>query len=319
MRPIPERRGELRCALWRGSPTRAWCAASGLANVNRRQLDEALELAPVAAVQVALSPFDDTALRGGVVERCAERGIAVIAHSPLGGPRRAGGLGRRQALVDVAGAHGATPAEVALAWLLGLSPAVVAIPGARRPETARSAAAAATLGLGADERAALDARVRQARPGSAARPHPDEEGDVVLVMGIPGAGKSRIAQEYVARGYLRLNRDERGGSLRELAGALDEALSSGSRRIVLDNTYLGRAARNDVIEAARRHRVPARCVWLDTPLAQAQVNLVERLLERFGSLPEPEELRELARREPAVLAPMSQMRAVARARAAVDR
>ena len=108
---------------------------------------------------------------------------------------------------------------------------------------------------------------------------------------------------------VRLNRDERGGSLRELAAALDETLSSGSRRIVLDNTYLARAARNDVIEAARRHRVPTRCVWLDTPLAQAQVNLVERLLERLGSLPEPEQLRELARREPGVLAPTSQMRA----------
>ena len=48
----------------------------GLANVNRRQLDEAVELAPVAAVQVALSPYDDGALRGGVVDRCAEKGIA---------------------------------------------------------------------------------------------------------------------------------------------------------------------------------------------------------------------------------------------------
>ena len=121
----------------------------GLANVNRRQLDEALELAPITAVQVALSPFDDPALRGGVVERCAESGIAVIAHSPLGGPRRAGRLDREQALADVADAHGATAAEVALAWLLELSPVVVAIPGARRPETARSAARAATLALGA--------------------------------------------------------------------------------------------------------------------------------------------------------------------------
>jgi aryl-alcohol dehydrogenase-like predicted oxidoreductase len=281
----------------------------GLANVNRRQLDDALELAPVAAVQVALGPLDDTALRGGVVERCAERGIAVIAHSPLGGPRRAGGLARREALVDVGEAHGATPAEVALAWLLGLSPAVVAIPGARRPETARSAAAAATLELGVDERAALDGAFGRARPARRAQSRPDDDGEVVLVMGIPGAGKSRVAEEHVARGYLRLNRDERGGSLRELAAALDEALASGSRRVVLDNTYLGRAARNDVIEAASRHRVPTRCVWLDTPLAQAQVNLVERLLERFGSLPEPEQLRELARRDPDVLGPTSQMRA----------
>ena len=78
--------------------------------------------------------------------------------------------------------------------------------------------------------------------------------------------------------------------------------------MVLDNTYLTRAARNDVIEVAARHGIPTRCVWLDTPLAQAQLNLVARLLERLGSLPTPEQLRELARTEPGVLAPTSQMR-----------
>jgi hypothetical protein len=114
----------------------------------------------------------------------------------------------------------------------------------------------------------------------------------------------------VARGYVRLNRDERGGSLPEVAHALDEELSAGVRRVVLDNTYLTRAARSYVIEAASRHRVPTRCIWLDTPLAQAQVNLVERLLERFDGLPSPEELRGPARREPGMLLPTSQMRAL---------
>jgi aryl-alcohol dehydrogenase-like predicted oxidoreductase/predicted kinase len=280
----------------------------GLANVNRTQLDEALELAPVAAVQVALSPFDVRALRGGVVERCEERGIAVIAHSPLGGPRRAGGLAPHEAPVEVARAHDATPAEIALAWLLALSPAVVAIPGARRPETARSAARAATLGLDSRDREALDRAFGRPRAVSAERTRMHDAADVVLVIGIPGAGKSRVAEEYVARGYVRLNRDERGGSLRELAGALDEQLSAGVRRLVLDNTYLTRADRSYAVEAAGRHRVPMRCIWLDTPLAQAQVNLVERLLERFGSLPGPEELRALARREPGLLMPTSQMR-----------
>ncbi len=255
----------------------------GLANVNRTQLDEALELAPIAAIQVALSPFEDRAIRGGLVERCEELGIALLAHSPLGGPKRAG-------RVD---------AGEALTWLLGLSRVVVPIPGARRPETARSAARIA---------AAAPAPAGRRRRRSPVPTRVDVE--VVLVMGIPGAGKGRIAADYTTRGFLRLNRDERGGSLRELAGALEDALESGSRRIVLDNTYLGRAARNDVIEAASRHGAPVRCIWLDTPLAQAQVNIVERLLERFGSLPDPEQLRELARREPAVLAPMSQMRAV---------
>ena len=285
----------------------------GLSNVNRTQLDEALELAPIAAVQVALSPYDDHALRGGVVDRCAERGIAVIAHSPLGGPRRrAGRLARRQELAEVADAHGATPwrgrarlAARALARPWSRSPARAARrPRARRPAPRASAST--------DDRPGAPGRcVRRASsgsPGSGARPADDAE--VVLVMGIPGAGKSRVAEEYVARGYLRLNRDERGGTLRELAGALDEELSSGARRFVLDNTYLTRAARSYVLDVASRHGVPTRCIWLDTPLAQAQVNLVERLLDRFGSLPTPEELRAVARREPGVHAPTSQMRAL---------
>jgi aryl-alcohol dehydrogenase-like predicted oxidoreductase/predicted kinase len=274
----------------------------GLANVTRGQLDEALELAPVAAVQVALSPFDDRALRGGVVERCTELGITMIAHSPLGGPKRAGTLARRlPAFAEVATARSATPAEVALAWLLQLSPVVVAIPGARRAETARSAARAATLELEPRDLGAL-------RPAPRARRAAAAGSDVVLVMGIPGAGKTRVAQDHVARGYLRLNRDERGGSLRELAGELDERLAAGERRVVLDNTYLTRASRSYVLEAAGRHGAAVRCVWLDIPLAQAQVNLVERLLDRFGALPTPEELREAARSEPGVHTPTTQMR-----------
>jgi aryl-alcohol dehydrogenase-like predicted oxidoreductase len=278
----------------------------GLSNVNRPQLDEAVERAPVAAVQVALSPFDDRAVRGGVVERCAELGIAVIAHSPLGGPRRVGRLARDETLARVAEAHDAPAAEVALAWVLGLGPNVLAIPGARRPESARSAARAAAIELSDDERAEVTRAFGGARPTARARP--STGADVVLVMGIPGAGKSRVAEDYVARGYFRLNRDERGGSLRELAEALDAHLVAGTPRIVLDNTYLTRASRSYVVEAAARHGAAARCAWLDTPLAQAQVNLVERMLERFGRLPSADELPKLARSEQGVMTPTSQMR-----------
>ena len=136
------------------------------------------------------------------------------------------------------------------------------------------------------------------------------DGEVLLVMGIPGAGKSRLAGEYIARGYLRLNRDERGGSLRDLAAVLDEEMSAGAREFVLDNTYLTRASRSYVVDAAERHGLPVRCVWVDTPLAHAQVNIVERLLDRFGALPSPEDLRVLSRREPGLLLPTSQMRAL---------
>ena len=179
-----------------------------------------------------------------------------------------------------------------------------------RPETIRSAARAANLRLEPDDRARIVKGFGWPQPGTA-----DSSGaqtgdaDVVVVMGIPGAGKSRHAEDYVARGYVRLNRDDRGGSLRELNVALDGALASGVRRVVLDNTYLTRVARSHLIETAARHGAGARCVWVDTPLAQAQVNLVERLLDRFGSLPRPEELRVVARREPGIMLPASQMRA----------
>jgi aryl-alcohol dehydrogenase-like predicted oxidoreductase len=281
----------------------------GVSNVTRGKLDEALELAPIAAVQVALSPFDDLALRGGVVERCDERGIALVAHTPLGGPRRAGRLERRETLARVATAHGATAAEVALAWLLGLSPVVVPIPGARRPGTARSSARAASLELEPGERELLAREVGGLRPVTPRRAAATgRDGEVVVVMGIPGAGKSLVAERYAAGGHERLNRDELGGSLRDIAVTLGDVLASGASRVVLDNTYLTRAVRSHVIEIATRHGLPTRCVWLDTPLAQAQVNVVERLLDRFGSLPTPEELKRAARREPGLHTPTSQMR-----------
>jgi hypothetical protein len=253
-------------------------------------------------VQVGLSVLDDRALRGRVVERCAELGVAFVAHSPLGGPRRVARLSRHAELVEIAGAHGVTEAEVALAWLLGLGEHVVAIPGARKPEAARSAARASSLDLTRGERARI-------APGRTRARRATTPGDVVLVMGVPGAGKSGLAADYVDRGYVRLNRDERGGSLRELAGALDRALADGAREIVLDNTYLTRASRSYVVETAGRHGVAARCVWLDTPLAQAQVNLVERLLERFDALPTPEQLKAASRSVAGALTPTQQMRA----------
>jgi aryl-alcohol dehydrogenase-like predicted oxidoreductase/adenylate kinase family enzyme len=276
-------------------------ARIGICNVNRAQLDEAIELAPISVVEVALSILDDTAVRAGIVVRCADAGIALIAHTPLGGPRRVGRLAGEEPLASIARERGVSPAELALAWLLELAPNIVPIPGARRPETARSSARAAFLRL--DERARLG-RDRRPRPPSRAG-----KGDVVIVMGPPGAGKSRIAEGYIARGYLRLNRDAQGGTLRELADALGEALRNRAREVVLDNTYLTRASRSYIVETSACFGAAARCIWIDTPLAQAQVNMVERLLDRFGGLPEPKQLKEAARSEPGLLAPTQQMRA----------
>src|SRR5258708_9906273 len=250
----------------------------GLANVTRTQMEEALSITEISAVQVALNPYDERALRGGLVAFCETQGIALMAHSPLGGPRRASGLKRRRPLAAVASSTGASPAEVALAWLLDLSPAVVPIPGSRSPEHSRSSVRAAGMALSEADRALLreapDVRGRQRKVQRGSPP----AADVSIVPCIPGSGKSRLAERSAAEGHLRLNRDERGGSLRQLASTLDAELSDGVRQVVLDNTYLTRASRSYVIEAANRHGASIRCVWIDTPLAQAQGNLVQRLL-----------------------------------------
>src|ERR1700716_4241119 len=57
----------------------------GVANVNRRHLEEALGVVDITAVQVPLSLYDDRALRGGLIEFCEGHGITLVAYSPLGG------------------------------------------------------------------------------------------------------------------------------------------------------------------------------------------------------------------------------------------
>jgi len=83
---------------------------------------------------------------------CAARNMPVMAYSPLG---QGGGMLRDAALAEVAGRHGATPAQVALAFVLR-RPGVVAIPKATDPAHLRENIAARTLRLGAEDLATLE-------------------------------------------------------------------------------------------------------------------------------------------------------------------
>jgi len=277
----------------------------GLCNVSLGELREAHAIAPIGAVQVELSPWHDAALRGGVVEWCAERGILLLAHRPLGGAENGRRLQKDPVLAAVAGRHDASPAEVVLAWLRSLSEVIVPLPGPTRPETARTLGRA--LLLSSDDLAQLDAQFPAARlmrvPRAQRRPSDDAPGDVVLVMGTAGAGKSTLAASLVADGYERLNRDQTGGGLGRLLPALEAHLAAGRRRVVLDNTYLTRPSRNAVVEAAWSQGAPARCVWLQTSLEDAQVNVIQRMLARHGRLLGPEEMRRAARDDPGVVGP----------------
>lgn len=96
----------------------------GLSNIDTAHLAEACDIAPVVLVQ---NNFHITN-RGErtVLEKCAELGIGFAPFYPLGGGRTDI---NDAALAKIAKQRGATVSQIALAWLLALSPVTVAIPG----------------------------------------------------------------------------------------------------------------------------------------------------------------------------------------------
>ena len=289
-------------------------AAIGLCNVTVGQIDEARGLVDIDAVQVEVSVWHDVNILNGVVPYCIANGIDVLAYRPLGGRQRRGRILREPLFADLAAAHGATPFEIAIAWLKDFSPHILPLPGPTRIETVQSSVRAHAITLTGDDRARLDVRFpagrllreRDRQKNQVAIPRRD--GEVVLIMGLPAAGKSSVAQTSVTQGYTRLNRDEAGGSLADLVQVLDRAIESGGTRFVLDNTYVSRASRAGVIEVASRHGLPVRCVWLTTSVEDAQVNAVHRILSAHGRLPTPDEIRRRGKRDVWLFGPMVQFR-----------
>ena len=157
--------------------------ALGLSEASVEQIRTAHALHPVSGVQSELSLWSREPLADGVLECCAEEGIAFIAYAPLGRGFLAGGISSPADLPDADGRHrtprfaseaiaanrpivdrvrevaartGATVAQVALAWVLAQGEHVIAIPGTKTPRYLRENAAAADLDLSDEHLAVLD-------------------------------------------------------------------------------------------------------------------------------------------------------------------
>ena len=157
----------------------------GLSEVNPQTLRQAHDVHPIAALQSEYSLFSRD-VEGDVLPVCRELGIRFVAYSPLGralltgqiteqtefsegdlrasNPRfatdnRATNLALVGNLRSVASEIGATPAQVALAWLVARD--VVPIPGTKRVSWLEENVAAAELKLTPAQLAAIDAAVPQ--------------------------------------------------------------------------------------------------------------------------------------------------------------
>ncbi len=151
----------------------------GLSNVTAEQVRQAHSVHPIAAVQYEYSLWRRE-IETSLLPTLKELGIALVPWSPLGGgfltgtvtqldkddfrqhnPKYAGSnltanRDRFAPLLDLAKQIGATPSQLALAWLLHRGENIVPIPGTRRPERLDENAGAANVALDSDTLAQID-------------------------------------------------------------------------------------------------------------------------------------------------------------------
>jgi pyridoxine 4-dehydrogenase len=123
----------------------------GLSNVGVRELEIAIDIVPIASVQNRYNLTDRSS--EAVLQACEREEVGFIPWYPLATGRlaRPGGP-----LDEIAARNHAAPSQVALAWLLGHSPAMLPIPGTSSVAHLEENVAAAGLRLSEDEMATLD-------------------------------------------------------------------------------------------------------------------------------------------------------------------
>jgi aryl-alcohol dehydrogenase-like predicted oxidoreductase len=137
----------------------------GVSSITPAHLAEAQAIAPVVAVQNRYGL--DLRMNDEVLRLCTEQGIAFVPYYAIAGEAREGGYPARAALAldetvhEVAAAHGASPAQIRLAWTLHQGPNVLAIPGTGQVEHLEENIAAGALELREEELKALEAASRQ--------------------------------------------------------------------------------------------------------------------------------------------------------------
>ena len=122
----------------------------GISNVSADELRRARELIDIATVQNRFNLAER--MHDEVLQECERAGIGFMPFAPIGMGDLADAAG---ALASVARRHGATTAQIALAWLLGRSPVMLPIPGTGSLAHLRENMGAARIELSAEDRILL--------------------------------------------------------------------------------------------------------------------------------------------------------------------
>jgi pyridoxine 4-dehydrogenase len=122
----------------------------GVCNLFGQRLERALAVVPVASVQNRYN-LSDRSTESDLVY-CEARGIAYMTYAPLG----TGALATEPELEEIATAHGGSPAQIALAWLINRSSSTVPIPGTSSLKHLEENVAASCIRLSQEVMARLD-------------------------------------------------------------------------------------------------------------------------------------------------------------------
>ncbi|MET0255897.1 MAG: aldo/keto reductase [Luteibacter sp.] len=155
----------------------------GMSEPSAQTLRRAHAVQPVAALQNEYSLWTRDIETNGILDACEELGIGLVAYSPLGKGFLTGAMNKdtrlgdddfrkalprfapeamaaNEALVDlirtIAEGRNATPAQIALAWLLARKPWIVPIPGTTKLHRLRENLGAVDVALGADDLAGIE-------------------------------------------------------------------------------------------------------------------------------------------------------------------
>lgn len=115
---------------------------------------------------------------------------------------------------------------------------------------------------------------------------------VAIVLGYPASGKSTLAEALVKEGMARLNRDTEGGKVRSLLPKMEQLLKAG-KDVVLDNLFATVEERKPFIELAHKWGATTECHWMKTSIEDSQFNACQRMVDQYGHVLTPEEIKKV--------------------------
>jgi len=107
--------------------------------------------------------------------------------------------------------------------------------------------------------------------------------EIVMMVGIPGSGKSEYSKLYTDKGYDRWNRDTEGGSIKNLVPKVINSIKAG-KSVVVDNTHTNIEGRKLFIDVAKQYNISIKAYFFNTSKEDCQINVLNRMFKLTGKV-----------------------------------